>query len=478
MKGKLLDIVIIVLVILIIVGTTIYLSIDKTPVPETTPVVDNPPEEEPEEEFVGDKYTLTFSTEELTNQDVTVNIKANINNFSYFVDSLSNKIDDSSFDVTIKENGDYHYFMYNTKGTVEIINFTIKNIDKEAPTGTCKVTVAGDKITMAIDAKDNNKIQKYVYLDKEYQEKEFELKEQKDNYNVDIYDEATNKTTIACKVDYLYEKPIMPTNEKVIAKYDSQTFKYWIEKPHSDYSVTHIWMMDAYNQMKTAIPEKFRTLAKTKTIMELAIAKNNYQNKGMVAMNGSGFVSKQFDSYFISAVKEWENTSLAPIVIVDGQVLRNFTNLNMPDTKRLVYGLKKDGYLGYYGFPNGKDHAANTQTAQRIIADGIRYTFDFSPVLIDNYQVATSINDHHIAQGICQIDKNNFVIVTNTVGSASNGFSYKELAQYMMKFKCKIAINCDGGGSVNLYYKDNTNTLNSFKNTSRAVADIVYFVEK
>ena len=43
---------------------------------------------------------------------------------------------------------------------------------------------------------------------------------------------------------------------------------------------------------------------------------------------------------------------------------------------------------------------------------------------------------------------------------------------------CRIALNLDGGGSQNLFYKRNDTGLQALLVTSRPVADAVFFHEK
>ena len=115
-----------------------------------------------------------------------------------------------------------------------------------------------------------------------------------------------------------------------------------------------------------------------------------------------------------------------------------------------------------------------------MISDGVKNTFAFSPVLVYDGEIKNTQTEKNIRQAICQIDRNNFVFVTNTNSTDNRGvgFDFNSLAQYMMKLNCKIGFNLDGGGSVNHYYKDNTSKLHSVVNSSRGLVDMLYFVEK
>ena len=116
------------------------------------------------------------------------------------------------------------------------------------------------------------------------------------------------------------------------------------------------------------------------------------------------------------------------------------------------------------------------------INDGVKYTFAFGPYLVRSGELHKGLsNIPDVRQAIGQIDKNNFVIITNTVGinNRISGLSLKRLASIMYSLGCREAYNIDGGGSTNLMYKNrNTNTINGIVTKNRDVADVLYFVEK
>jgi len=163
-------------------------------------------------------------------------------------------------------------------------------------------------------------------------------------------------------------------------------------------------------------------------------------------------------------------------VIVDGKVLRDFSNNKIPSSKHITYGLKKDGNLEYYKYQTGTNIQANIQTSQKIINDGVLYTFAFNPVLVLNGKAISNDTSPNIRQGLCQIDKNNFVFITNKA-NRSTGFSFKSLGDYMVKLGCKTGFNLDGGGSASLLLKDSSNNITTIANSTRAIADIIYFHE-
>ena len=202
-----------------------------------------------------------------------------------------------------------------------------------------------------------------------------------------------------------------------------------------------------------------------------------YSNKGMVAINASGFLMSTGSNYenYVSA---WRLSSVAPVIFVRGTLVRDFTNYTLPGGLYTVYGLKKNGYLTSYDFGSGSSAITNNKKiVQQMKDDGIRNTTSFLPVLVSNYKSVSNSTDHNLRQALCQIDRNNFIIITN-ITSRSAGFNFKDLSDYMVKLNCRTGYNLDGGGSINFYYKKNSSNLSNIVTTSRAIADILYFVEK
>ena len=81
--------------------------------------------------------------------------------------------------------------------------------------------------------------------------------------------------------------------------------------------------------------------------------------------------------------------------------MRDISNGKIPSDKHVTYGLKKDGYLGYYKYVAGTNDSRNINTSKQIIADGVLNTFAFNPVLVDNGKVVTSDTSPNIRQGFC-----------------------------------------------------------------------------
>ena len=298
-------------------------------------------------------------------------------------------------------------------------------------------------------------------------------------YNNKIYNFDTKvSSNMTLEAVYVKKETKPQYINKKIREYSSDTLRYWIEDKGT-YAITHIWVKDAYNQFKTGIKEPFPQLGVSTSIMNYVSKTKNYTNKEMIGINASGIVSDNFNAAAAKAMPNWKNSSKSSVVVVDGIVKRNFTSLNIPQVSAITYGLKKNGYLDYYRLNTYNDIPKNVANFNKMINDGVKYNFAFSPVLIHNGVINKNLkHDNNIRQALGQIDKNNFIIITTTTSNRSKGLSYASLATIMKDLKCIEAFNLDGGGSASLIYKPKgSNSVKTVLNTSRTVADIVYFVE-
>lgn len=419
----------------------------------------------------GSNYTVSTSN---TTSGTVITIQSNTSIFDHYVTPDLKKVTTSKLTYTVTKNGKYTFFMYDKNNNkIDTIIVNVNNVDTTKPIASCTASVSNKVTTYNVTASDSSGILKYVHNGKAYTTAKFSITNDVEDDYVRVYDKAGNYIDVQC----VYSA-ISSSGKSVIASYNSNTLKYWIEKPGTYYTVTHIWVKDAYNQMNVAVNTKFGTLETTKTIVDNTIKKYGYSNKGMVAINASGFIMSTGSNYE-NYVKEWRLSPTSPVIFVRGNLVRDFTGYTLPSTTP-VYGMKKNGYMTYYKFGSGSDAvASNKKLLAQMKSDGIRNTASFSPVLIQNYKIMTSATDNNIRQALCQIDRNNYIIVTNTNGTNNRGvgFNHKAMAEYMIKLNCRNAYNLDGGGSTNFYYKKNNSTLSSIVTTSRTVADILYFVE-
>ena len=428
-------------------------------------------------EVIGEHYSVKLDNESPTNQSVTVTVTSNLADFAYYLVS-GEQVSQPSFTYTATKNGEYVFEMFKKDGSKEDIKVNISNIDKTPPTGTCSVSVNSGtkKSTFEISVKDDNKVSKVIYNNKEYSDNKFVVDGKLSKATITVYDSVSNSTTITCNITYSY---IEPTGGTVVNQFSSNTLKYKILKKDNYYE-THIWAKDPYNQMRTGLKFPFPQLSTVESLVPYVSKRLNFTGKQMIAFNASGFVSDQFSTQFISANRGWRNSSETAIVVHEGKVLRNFTNQVYPDKEVYTYGLKKDGYMAYYKIsPGTKANMSNNQKlAQQLINDGVKYTYGFHPILTINGVKKTNDNAPNIRQGLCQIDKNNFVFLTNISSNRAIGLSFSKMADIFNSMGCIYGVNLDGGGSTSLYYKNRgTDKATAVRASSRADADMVYFVE-
>ena len=452
--------------------------------------------------YEGTKKTLTrtvvvqgskYSVNQVKNNNntVTINITSNTADFGYFIDPKLNKLTSKTISYTVTKNDTYIFLLCDKSGTNTVISVKVTSITNYTPTptptptpepkkdttppkGNCYGQVVTGGITKYyVYASDESGIESYTHNGKKYTNSTFSVKNDVEDDTVRVTDKAGNYKDIQC----VYQ-PIVSKTNAAVDSYSSDTLKYWVEKPTNTYSVTHIWVKDAYKQMNVEVNTTMGTLETTKTILDNTISKYHYSNKGIVAANASGFIMNSGDSYE-NYVKAYKLSSRAPVIFTRGNLVRNFTSYTLPNAMYPVYSLKSNGYMTYYTFNGGANNInGNKSVVSQMKKDGVRNTFSFTPVLVDNYKSVSSATDNNIRQAICQIDRNNFVIITNTSKTRSIGWNFKALSSYMVSLNCRYGFNMDGGGSTNFYYKKNNGTIYNTTTSSRRVADIIYFVEQ
>ncbi|MEG0826444.1 MAG: Ig-like domain-containing protein, partial [Bacilli bacterium] len=271
---------------------------------------------------------------------------------------------------------------------------------------------------------------------------------------------ATNGMIARTKVKVQFP-PINPSgNAKIIGKMYSDTLRVTFEKP-MDYHVTRIWLAEPGQQIHKTGGIGLRTVPDQ---INSAIVENNLGDKIVVATNGSGFHSSRFDSD-----KRYNNSSMGKLIITDGEVLRNEPNYEeRVSTPYYYYLFDEDGTLNV-AIGNKES------TLNKIINDNTVNTFAFYPVFMYNYEPWAIWNTGTARrQGLCQIDANNYAIVTTgmngTLPLINNVFKY---------LGCKTGVNLDGGGSTALIFKNrgqqSPGTI--IVGGRREVGDALYFTE-
>ena len=429
---------------------------------------------------------LHKNIDNLTNQDIMIEVSVIGEAFSYIVLPNGDITDENTLNYTIKENGNYLFEAYNSDNEIFSKEMVIDNIDKEIPTGTCKATLNNKNTIIKVEAKDNNLIN-YNYYDND----KLLLNTIKNSYTtstktsdkiiVDINDEAGNQNTINCQIiDNRYYDVIKP-NGSVINKGESDTLNYYITRKGS-YYLTYIWAKNPYLQLnKFDSPEYGNKLYTPKELLTKANQSYNLTNKLVLGFNASGFYLKgTYDAASVSKYPNFDKTSVGTIVITNGKVIRNAYDKSYKTW--FTIGINKDNKMVVF-----TDNKAETTSeieskkiwANGVINSGIRNTFTFAaPVILNGKRtsITTSMpggyNDSKGLQMICQVNDNNFLLFTSTNSTRNTGITE------FLNHGCQTAMNLDGGGSVGLLYKARgTNEINRIVGGSRALPEVGYFTE-
>lgn len=284
------------------------------------------------------------------------------------------------------------------------------------------------------------------------------------------------------------EQPIVPTTYTY--KHESTTLKYYVQSKGS-YFISHIWMeepgkqikkMDPnvaeYNQILTDTELGNKTL-KRKSVLEMV---NKYIANGRISASKAAIAYNASGGYVIGA---WEpptpyyhNRSSSWFVMTEGKNLRNIQNDGHAHYS--LMGITDTGELKYYG--SSANSSEKASIASKIINDKVQNTFSFGPMLVQNGKKISGLSSPKAhRQAICQIDSNNYVMVTTIYK-----MSLDEVADAMVKVNCKFGFNLDGGGSTQLVIKNAGSTTGkkiacrdgSSGTTCRSVFDGIYFIEK
>ena len=395
--------------------------------------------------------------------------------------------------IKVSQNGVYIIKAYNVRNEEFTKEISINNIDKEKPIGTCKAVLKTKNTIITVEAKDNNKINKYEYYEKNKvlttsDKNSFTTKSSTSkNIKVKLFDEAGNTNEITCSIkEEKYLDPIKPkSSENVIFKMETDTLKAYITKK-SNYYITRIWVVDAYSQLNKAVsPSYGKELYGPIELVKMEMSNKKLQNKAILGFNASGFYLKdRFDANSVSRYPAYDKTAVGTIIINDGKLIRN--TYNKAFKQWYIMGINKKNQMVIF-----EDNVASTTKAieekkawsQTVINSGIRNTFTFAGPVILNGKKLTKFsksmpnytNDQLKGlQLICQINENNFVLFTAGIDKAKRETAINEF----VSLGCQTATNLDGGGSVALFYKEkNSQTFKKIVYTGRSLPEAGYFTE-
>ena len=148
--------------------------------------------------------TAAVSTNQNTNQSVILKVTATADNFKHMImpDGVKNK--DYIGEYIVTKNGKYSFEVVNDYGLSTTYTYSITNIDKVAPEGSCSGYTTGKKSFITVSASDNLGISKYMIGNNSYTNSSIELNEVKPKPSITIYDVVGNTKTISCDLENRY----------------------------------------------------------------------------------------------------------------------------------------------------------------------------------------------------------------------------------------------------------------------------------
>ena len=243
----------------------------------------------------------------------------------------------------------------------------------------------------------------------------------------------------------------------------------------STYYITKIWVKNAYTQLnKYDSPEYGKKLYKPSSLLERAITEKNLENDLVVAFNASGFYLRDtYDAASVNAYAAYDKTSVGTLVVTNGKIVRNAYQYAVKTW--YIAGVDASNKLRIYEDTATKEEQAK-KTWGETVAKQIRNTFTFASPLVENKGASTITTSMPSAtaklnrQAICQIDSNNFALITGS------NLSRQDLIDIMLQLNCETGTNFDGGGSIALLIKSkNSNQIETIIGNARALPEVGYF---
>ncbi len=393
-----------------------------------------------------------------------------------------------TFDV--EKNGVYKFYIYDKYNNRLLLEKNIYNIDNEIPFGSCDATLTEGTTTVIVSATDSKSgVASYAYNNGLSTTNYTTTSTYKydglfSNVKVKVKDKIGNIAEISCnkKGDGSFAQIKPPSGANIIKSDESSSLKVSIEK-RSGYYISRVWVQDPYNQINKGVIAAWGVKRETPfSIISREITNKGLNNKIVLAINASGFYDlNSWRPNSISYNNQYNITTEGPLVITNSQVVRNWYYDAAVDRARnhALYAIDSAGKLVAYPNFNKLTESERKSLFQTIINSGYRNTWVFRPVifqngqLVDNNILGTFLNGSSKKTMVCQINTNNFALISTTTGYSIDG-----IRKILTELGCETAVNMDGGGSVGLLYKSKNGSLETITGGSRAIVDTLYFTEK
>ncbi len=447
------------------------------------------------------EYELKPDTVSTTNDKVVISFNTESEYYAYTMYN-DKKTSLKKFDVEVFSNMKITYKIYDIFGNFVTEEIDVKNIDKTQLTAYCNASVYNDSTVFNVGS--NKKISKVVYYgagisigtstDANYTYKG--KLNPKSSISITLYDTSNTTVTVDCKVtDKTTTTSPSPStnpspstspstggnntsNSSTVFTSNSDTMKVSITK-NGSYYITRVWMSNPHKQInKFDSPSYGSSLVRPSKLLSQAVSTYGLTSKALVGFNASGFYLKDtYDAASVNKYPAFDKTSVGTIVITNGKVVRNAYTKAYKTW--YTAGVDSSNTLRIF-----TDKAASSSSelnekkswADSVINSGIRNTFTFAgPLVLDGKATSstTSFPSPSSAlnrQAICQVDANNFVLITGS------SLTRQKLIDIMLSLNCRTGTNLDGGGSIALIYKEkNSNEIKKVIGDSRSLTEVGYF---
>lgn len=145
--------------------------------------------------------TITPSVKHYTNKDVELRVTVSSGEMGYIVLPNGSKVSGSYASYAVSANGKYEFQVYNKYGLGKRYTYTVANIDKQAPTGSCSISKGSSGSVVTVSANDNIGIKSYYYGGKHYASNVLKFSgyfASGKSVSVVVYDKASNSVTVTC----------------------------------------------------------------------------------------------------------------------------------------------------------------------------------------------------------------------------------------------------------------------------------------
>jgi hypothetical protein len=417
---------------------------------------------------------ITVNNSNPTSGSVRITLKITGTGYDYTVLPTGYKSYNTTINYTVSNNGTYVFNVYDKNGGVKTAEKTITNIDNEEPVAYCTGEIKNDNKTyLIVEASDDSGSLSYVYksgsiTSSKLSSNTYVINSRTKTATVTVSDKVGNSITSVCSIsgdlNMIYPQ-IKPSSGIVSSlSQDSETLKINTVKK-SGYYLVYIWAKNPYMQFHAYSAKmsnkKYDTIA---GLFNSALSKNSNDIKSKLTVAVNADPSVYYGSYYYCRKNKgcpWNEYTSGGLIIREGTTYRNDTTSN--GKRNLTYTVTKDNKMIVLTDKNKfSDNKYRVEAYKPAIVGQARNTFSALHIFMYNGELLSSNNNPYrfshlypkgssasaLRNGLCQINDNNFVyFISNTSKTEDT------MASVFKKLGCQVAVNNDGGGSTNFWFK-------------------------